>query len=151
MFYKNNVLEGFSVARTLQSPHAKDKTELASSAPGRYECDRWVMHTTEVPRSMWKCCVISWFCSIVTSKYWSQKELRISQWFLIYLGQRPASDILLFKTMWVEQCVKSDATGHSSQHPTSSSVKIGRKNIHVGDERGNSHVREHFSTNENTP
>lgn len=64
VFERKNRLRGFSVVRAVQLPHAEDKIMLVSSVSGRHKCDRWMVHTPEMPRSMRKCCVIS--CSICT-------------------------------------------------------------------------------------
>lgn len=64
VFQRKNCLRGFSVVRAVQLLHAEDKIMLVSSVSGCHKCDRWMVHTPEVPRSMWKCCVIS--CPICT-------------------------------------------------------------------------------------
>lgn len=63
-FERKNCLRGFSVVRAVQLLHAEDTIMLISSVSGRHKCDRWMVHTPEVPRSMQRCSVIS--CSICT-------------------------------------------------------------------------------------
>lgn len=61
---------------------------LASSVSGRYKCDRWIVHTPEVPRSM--------SCHFLTHLYCVTRQSRPERtvffcFFFIYSAQQLGS------------------------------------------------------------